>query len=341
MDGSLGASKLRAEMEGSGAHAEMEGNNAGPIEMWAGDFGLNQHELPTTDEEHSGDPSPASRGVSTTDGGPSPAISTWDRRMRMASWGRKHRHNKSRKDSDTSGISSQDDLSSARDSGSGAEIWGSRRQRPHIPSTRPAPDVTSPRIGERSTKEQGRKGADALTQRLEGSSRHSPSQDASLPSDHPPSGDESGPERLTRRLGNATHGGNPRGISSPSSTSGVDRNKDSWPMRSHQTPPPPPPPDSPREGVSSPGRTRHNDSWNSKGTGTSTMGRLPREDVSNASASEASGGGGGGGRGRYDPWTSRVDSWATRPQGQRTRRGSSSPENRVAGGAERAPSDFF
>lgn len=321
MDGSKEDSRLRAEMAGSETHAEMEGNNAGPIEMWAGDFGMSSHELATPDGEESGQPSPIG--------------STWDRRTRMASWGRKHKHNRSRKDSDTSGISSQNESSSARDSGSGPEPWNNRRQRPRVPGLKSPPQAASPSISQGSSRERRQRGGAALTRRLEGSSKHPPSQDVSLPSDNPISGDESEPERWNRGFGSDARS-SPRDLSSPSSLSGRRHQKDSWPIRSdQQLPPPPPLLDSSRKSASSSRMAgRRNDSWGSQSAGVSTMGRSSGERIRDSSANDTS-----GRRAGYDSCSSRADSWATRPDHGRFRDGS--PSKRTTSGAERAGFDFF
>ena len=195
MEGSGGKDdKARAEMEGTKGGAEMdaghsvrryaemegEGSSQVPIEMWAGAHGLyDEMDSPTVVGTSRGPSSSSgirgSSGLRNSGGAPSPVSSGLDGRSGMASWARRQKAvPRLPGEESTDEISSQDELGSHRSSAADG-LWSARRARPSPRSRTPQnlqeQDVSAPTS--ESSRERHRRGADALTRRLENASSRS------------------------------------------------------------------------------------------------------------------------------------------------------------------------
>lgn len=176
MEGSKGKDdKLRAEMEGSrggsemdGAqhgrlYAEMEGEHQAPVELWAGDHGLyDELASPVAVNVSSGTPSP---GFRSSDSAPSPMSARGDRRSGIASLTRLQKPTPPLPREESSDeVSSQDEFGAHRSSDQG-RTSSARPSRPTPSSRTPQEEgLISPT---ESIRERHRRGADALTRRLE------------------------------------------------------------------------------------------------------------------------------------------------------------------------------
>jgi len=266
MEGSHGLdSKERLEMEGSQQHAEMEGTNFAPVEMYAGPYGLydDHTEMPSPLVGADGRPSPASRpgsGLpSPASGRPSPATPGGRRSSGFAAWGRRLRSSQRILESPSGEVSSPDVSSRT---GSEAEVWSGRRPRPQQRYASQEVSSQSDRSRERQ-----RRGGD-LTKRLEEGSRTHESVSSPSASERGSQGQKIRADRWNQRFGSRARGNDPRDSSRDvssrevSSPRGVSSRDVSLPRDVSF----------PRDGVR-PG-LRNYDSWTSRIDSTVSAGRI-------------------------------------------------------------------